>query len=134
MKNKKLLIAALLALVVAPLSASAQGTVEVQSNSLNSIVRVWRDKESIVYNQRPGSTGQFLWWVQGASQAQAFDLPNDKIEVLDFEIIDDEAWFCGVYRDPTVLPMDSAGIVGKFNLADVFLTGGGTVSYTVMSL
>ena len=129
-----MLIAALLALVVAPLSASAQGTVEVQSNSLNSIVRVWRDKESIVYNQRPGSTGQFLWWVQGASQAQAFDLPNDKIEVLDFEIIDDEAWFCGVYRDPTVLPMDSAGIVGKFNLADVFLTGGGTVSYTVMSL
>ena len=120
----------LMALTVPFLYVSAQGTVEGNVVSTNSIVRVWQEDYMVVYNHVAGRGGTFVLLQNGSLSGQAFNLPTSDAEVLDFEIIEDSVVFCGVYRN-AALPGGSCGVVGKFGLMDAF-AGSGQVDYALL--
>ena len=127
MKTKILTLCALLALAVAP--AAAQGIYEASLATENSIVRVWQERDVVIYNEESTGVGSFLLYTVGTGTAQHIDLPVD-ISVRDFEIMDEEVWFCGEKTDNSY-PGGRAGVVGTFNIPNTF--GGATpINYAVM--
>ncbi len=127
MKTKILTLCALLALAVAP--AAAQGIYEATVATENSIVRVWQERDVVIYNEESTGVGSFLLYTVGTSTAQHIDLPAD-ISVRDFEIMGEEVWFCGEKTDNSY-PGGRAGVVGTFNIPNTF--GGATpINYAVL--
>lgn len=128
MKRKALIVCALLAVMTVP--AAAQGIYEANVNTKNSIVRVWQDRDVVIYNEETPGVGSFLLYTVGTGSALHIDLPA-AISVKDFEIFEDDVWFCGDTVDPT-RPDGDAGVVGTFNIPNTF--GGATpINYAVMN-
>ena len=126
MKQKALILAALLVVMTVP--AAAQGIFEANLATGNSIVRVWQERDVVIYNEESTGVGSFLLYTVGTGTAQHIDLPAD-ISVRDFEIMGDEVWFCGRFLDPT-RPDGDAGVVGTFNIPNTF-TGATPINYAV---
>ena len=126
--RKILFLCGLLAMMA---TAAAQGTYEIPITSQNSVVRVYGDNQTVIYNHRAGSVGQFLLVDYGQTTVSVFDLPDANMYVLDFEIMGDTVWFCGEYRG-AVLTGGSAGVVGMFDIPGAF-AGVEQVHYIVLS-
>lgn len=114
--RKILLLCGLLAMMA---TAAAQGTYEIPVGSHNSVVRVYGDDQMIVYNRKTGGVGQFLSVKYGQTSVKVFDLPDTAMDVMDFEIMGDTVWFCGVYKD-AAMTGGTAGVVGMFDIAGAF--------------
>ena len=128
MKTKTLTLCVLLAVMTVP--AAAQGIYEATVATENSIVRVWQERDVVIYNEESTGVGSFLLYTVGTGTAQHIDLPED-ISVRDFEIMDEEVWFCGEKKD-NLYPGGHAGVVGTFNIPNTF--GGATpINYAVMN-
>ena len=125
-----MLVAAVLMLSGA-FPAAAQGIYKTNVNTENSIVRVWQDRDVVIYNEESPGKGAFLLYTVGATSAQHINLPID-ISVKDFEIMDDEIWFCGDSTG-TTLPGGKCGVVGTFNIPNTF-AGADIINYAVMGI
>ncbi len=127
MKQKALILAALLALAAG--TAAAQGIFEANVATENSIVRVWQERDVVIYNEESLGKGRFLLYTIGTTSALQIDLPIN-ISVNDFEIWGDSLWFCG---DSTgiALPGGKCGVVGTFNIPNTF-AGADSIKYTVL--
>ena len=129
MKTKILTLCTLLALAAAP--AAAQGIYEAIVATENSIVRVWQERDVVIYNEESTGVGSFLLYTVGTSTAQHIDLPTD-ISVRDFEVMGDDVWFCGEKTDNSY-PGGRAAVVGTFNIPNTF--GGATpINYAVTNV
>lgn len=126
--HKLLILCWLLALM--PMVA-AQGTDEIPFKTENSIVRVYEGGQTVVYNRQTNDIGQFLLVDYGQSAVSVFDMPNADMDVLDFEIMGDTVWFCGVYKNASFTG-GSAGLVGMFDIHGAF-AGAEQVNYVVLS-
>lgn len=127
--KKTLFICALLAFWA---QVSAQGIFESNVSTANSIVRVWHEGEDsvLIYNEETPGKGTFLLYTVGDATAQKIDMPN-KISVKDFEIYDDDVWFCGEKHD-AAYPGGRVGVVGTFHIPSAF-DGSGNINYTVLN-
>lgn len=128
MKQKALIVCALLTLAAAP--AAAQGIYEATVATENSIVRVWQERDVVIYNEESPGKGKFLLYTIGTTSALQIDLPIN-ISVKDFEILGDSLWFCGDSTD-TALLGGKCGVVGLFNIPNTF-TGTDGINYTVLN-
>ena len=129
MKQKALILAALLAVMIVP--TAAQGIFEAGLVTGNSIVRVWQDRDVVIYNEESPGVGSFLLYTVGTGTAQHIDLPAD-ISVRDFEIMGDEVWFCG-NEEKSAHPGGHAGVVGTFDIPSAF-AGLSKINYTVIDI
>ncbi len=129
MKTKILTLCALLALAAAP--AAAQGIYEANVATETSIVRVWQERDVVIYNEESTGVGSFLLYTVGTSTAQHIDLP-DSLSVKDFEIFEDKVWFCGECAS-SIAPNGRAGVVGTFSIPDAF-SGTGGINFAVMNV
>lgn len=128
MKTKILTLCTLLALAVAP--AAAQGIYEASLATENSIVRVWQERDVVIYNKEPSGQNGFLLYNIGNTTAQYIDMP-DSITVKEFEIVDDEVWFCGECTS-VIATTGRAGVVGTFNIPNTF-AGTGDINFTAIN-
>ena len=129
MKTKILTLCALLALAAAP--AAAQGIYEAIVATENSIVRVWQERDVVIYNEESPGKGKFLLYTIGTTSALQIDLPIN-ISVKDFEIMGENVWFCGVADNAYACPGGHAGVVGTFNIPDAF-SGAAGINYAELN-
>ena len=127
LRRKALIVCALLALAAAP--AAAQGIYEAIVATENSIVRVWQERDVVIYNEESPGKGKFLLYTIGTTSALQIDLPIN-ISVKDFEILGDSLWFCGDSTG-TALLGGKCGVVGLFNIPNTF-AGVDIINYTVL--
>ena len=113
-----------------PINCYGQGLFEASVSSNKSIVRVWSDPLMVIYNQT-GIDRQFILWDNGNAIGTAIDIPTSDVTINDFEIIDDEVWFCGVYKN-TFYTGGSAGIIGHFNIPTMF-EGSSDIEYALLN-
>ena len=83
-----------------------------------TLVNYWEKNISIVYVHTLGDEGYFLYERSGAPSIVAKIAQNARI--TDFKILDDTVFYCG-YRD---MAGSTMGIVGFFDIYDVFFNGG----------
>lgn len=118
-------------LLALTLGAAAQGTAEIPVKTQNSIIRVYGDGQMVIYNRHASNIGQFMLAKHGQASVSVFNLPTADMDVLDFEIMGDTVWFCGVYKNAALLG-GSAGVVGMFDIPGAF-AGSEQVHYTVVN-
>lgn len=112
--------------VIMGFHALSQGIWETSLTTKNSIVRVWKDRNVIIYNEESPGNGCFILYTVGASSAQHIDLP-DGISVKDFEIMYNDLYFCGE-MPALYLPGGRNGVMGRFNIPYTF-NGTGSIKY-----
>ncbi len=118
-------------LLALTLGVTAQGTAEIPVKTQNSIIRVYGDGQMVIYNRHASNIGQFMLAKHGQASVSVFNLPTADMDVLDFEIMGDTVWFCGVYKNAALLG-GSAGVVGMFDIPGAF-AGSEQVHYIVLS-
>ena len=127
MRNRILIV---IITLISTIGVKAQGIYEANLNTTNSIVRVWHEREVIIYNEETPGVGGFLYYAVGTPTAKHIDLP-DGISVKDFRIFSNELYFCGEIKDPSILN-GRAGVVGKFLISNTF-NGIGIINYGIMT-